>query len=111
MPSIRMSAALVKVLEVLLEDPQAERYGLDIMRATGCPSGTVYPILLRLHGTGWLEAHWEDIDPAAVGRPARRWYRLTPHGTASARADLAAYRERQARARSGVTKPRPTWAS
>lgn len=109
-PPTRITATLVKVLEVFLADPAAERYGLDVMRATGMPSGTVYPILTRLLSAGWLDAHWEDIDPVAAGRPARRWFRLTPEGERSARAQLAEYRLRRA-PRRGAVIPRPTWES
>src|SRR5690349_12515083 len=59
------------------------------MRATGHPSGALYPMLTRLLAAGWLEAHWEDVDPVAEGRPARRYYRLTPDGLALARTELA----------------------
>jgi PadR family transcriptional regulator PadR len=100
----------VQVLEVFREDPAAERYGLDVMRATGCPSGTIYPILTRLQAAGWLQAHWEQIDPVLAGRPARRWFRLTADGVQCARAELAAYRQRRA-PRRGAVKPRPTWDS
>ncbi|HYN97467.1 MAG TPA: helix-turn-helix transcriptional regulator [Pilimelia sp.] len=91
---VRITAGVAQVLAVLLADPTAERYGLELMRATGQPSGTLYPILLRLQGAGWLVAEWEDIDPVAEGRPARRYYRLTPDGVAAARTELAALRER-----------------
>lgn len=87
---IRMTTSVAQVLAVLLEDPQAGRYGLEMMRATGQPSGTLYPILTRLQEAGWLRADWEDIDPSVQGRPARRYYRLTPDGTQAARSELAA---------------------
>ena len=51
-------------------------YGYEVMRATGLPSGVVYPILRRLEGAGRLVSWWEDVDPVAVGRPRRRVYRL-----------------------------------
>jgi len=75
---------------VLLDDPQVRRYGLEIMRATGLASGTLYPILTRLQETGWVRADWEDIDSSVEGRPARRYYSLTPEGVAAARTELAA---------------------
>lgn len=78
------------MLTVLLEDPRQGRYGLELMRATGQPSGTVYPILTRLMSAGWLRSEWEEIDPEVEGRPARRYYLLTPDGLASARTELAA---------------------
>ena len=86
----RITAAVSKVLAAFLEEPEAVRYGLDLMRASGHPSGTLYPILLRLQNAGWVEAHWEEIDPVAAGRPARRYYRLTPDGLVSARTEVAA---------------------
>jgi DNA-binding PadR family transcriptional regulator len=81
-------------LAVLLEDPQMGRYGLDLMRAAGQSSGTLYPILARLLVAGWVRADWEDVDPAVSGRPARRYYLLTAEGEVVARAELAALRER-----------------
>jgi DNA-binding PadR family transcriptional regulator len=81
------------VLETLLADPTRDLYGLQIGQLAGLPSGTVHPILARLEGVGWLESHWERIDPRAEGRPARRYYRLTGTGAAAARQALArAYR-------------------
>jgi DNA-binding PadR family transcriptional regulator len=87
---LRVTAAVSKVLAAFLEDPQADRYGLDLMRVSGHPSGTLYPILLRLQNAGWVEAYWEEIDPVAAGRPARRYYRLTPDGRISAHTEIAA---------------------
>ena len=69
---LRVTAAVSKVLAAFLEDPAVDRYGLDLMRASGHPSGTLYPILLRLQNAGWVEAYWEEIDPVRAGRPARR---------------------------------------
>ncbi|AEV85874.1 PadR family transcriptional regulator [Actinoplanes sp. SE50] len=106
---LRITAAVAGVLEAFLAAPGTERYGLDIMQATGYPSGTVYPILMRLQKAGWLAAHWEEIDPVAAGRPARRWYRLTPDGLTTARTELAAHRQRNAIG--PAVRTRPTWAS
>jgi DNA-binding PadR family transcriptional regulator len=77
------------VLRVLLADPSKELYGVEIGQAAGLPSGTVHPILARLETVGWLESRWEDIDPREQGRPARRYYRLTPDGMELARSGLA----------------------
>jgi DNA-binding PadR family transcriptional regulator len=76
------------VLRALLVDPTAELYGLEIGDAAGLASGTVHPILARLEGVGWVSSRWEDIDPSAAGRPARRYYRLTASGAADAQAAL-----------------------
>jgi PadR family transcriptional regulator PadR len=91
------------VLRVLLADPAKELYGVEIGQAAGLPSGTVHPILARLEGVGWLTSRWEDIDPREQGRPARRYYQLTPDGLALARAALA--RAYQASARPAWLRP------
>lgn len=87
--ALRMTTALVRVLAAMLDDPAEPRYGLDLIRDTGLPSGTLYPILVRLEKFGWVRAQWEDIDPVAEGRPARRYYRLTAEGVRDARLELA----------------------
>ena len=93
-----MTIPTQRVLEALLEDPQRELYGIEIGDRAELRSGTVHPILARLEGIGWLESRWEDIDPQAEGRPARRYYRLTAEGVQAARTSLArAYRPSAAR--------------
>jgi DNA-binding PadR family transcriptional regulator len=87
---VTITVPVAKVLAALLSEPTADRYGLDLMKATGLPSGTLYPILVRLEHAGWLQARWEDVDPAQARRPARRYYRLSADGVAHARAGLAA---------------------
>jgi DNA-binding PadR family transcriptional regulator len=90
---IRITTAVARVLRQFLDDPDAARYGFDLMHATGLASGTLYVILARLQQAGWLTSAQEEIDPAAAGRPARRLYRLTADGATSARAELAALSE------------------
>ena len=97
---------MFKVLAAFLDDPNLDRYGLDLMRATGHPSGTLYPILLRLQRAGWVTASWEDVDPAVAGRPARRYYRLTAEGLETARIELAALRQ-QLGGSGGAVQPSP----
>lgn len=84
------------MLAALLAQPGLDRYGLELMQSTGLASGTLYPILHRLQDAGWLAAHWEDVDPVAAARPARRFYRLTPDGVAAARQALAELRSQTA---------------
>jgi PadR family transcriptional regulator PadR len=87
---MRMTMAVAKVLRVFLEDPGSPCYGLELMKATGLPSGSLYPVLARLERAGWVQSRCEQIDPVAEGRPARRYYELTPEGLAAARCELAA---------------------
>jgi PadR family transcriptional regulator PadR len=86
---VRVTTGVARLLAVLVVEPGEWRYGLDLMRATGQASGSLYPILTRLLEAGWLESEWEQVDPVAEGRPARRYYRLTPDGLSSARLSLA----------------------
>jgi PadR family transcriptional regulator PadR len=86
---VRVTVAVAKVLAVFLEDPSAQQYGLELMKATDLPSGTLYPILARLREAGWVEASWEQVDPDVEGRPARRYYVLTPNGVVAARTGVA----------------------
>ncbi|HWH00792.1 MAG TPA: PadR family transcriptional regulator [Pilimelia sp.] len=104
--AVRITVPVARVLAVLVAEPAADRYGLDLMRATGLPSGTLYPILARLEEAGWLQARWEDVDPAAAGRPARRYYRLTAAGAEAGRVELAALHAQTRPA----TAPRPATA-
>src|SRR5690349_15137657 len=94
----RMTIPTQLVLQALLDDPRRELYGLQIGELAQLRSGTVHPILARLEGVGWLQSRWEDIDPQAEGRPARRYYQLTADGVHAAKAALArAYRPSVAR--------------
>lgn len=63
--------------------PQSWRHGYDLSRETGLKSGTLYPLLMRLHDQGLLEAEWRPSLQA--GRPPRHAYRLTTAGVALAR--------------------------
>jgi PadR family transcriptional regulator PadR len=90
MDEVRMTFAVAKVLRTFLDDVAEPRYGYELMRLTGFPSGKLYPILARLQRAGWLIREQEEIDPAAAGRPARRLYRLSPDGIQAARQELAA---------------------
>lgn len=81
------------VLSVLLIDTAREMYGKQISEAAGLPSGTIHPILARLEKAGWVESHWEEIDPHEEGRPRRRYYRLNEEGIERAREAFKPQRE------------------
>jgi PadR family transcriptional regulator PadR len=82
---MRMTMATQRVLHAMLTSAHSEHYGLELMRATGLKSGTLYPILSRLEESGLVEGHWEEVDASAEGRPRRRLYKLTPDGVLRAR--------------------------
>jgi PadR family transcriptional regulator, regulatory protein PadR len=79
-----------KVLRALIECPEDCLSGAQVARITKLASGTLYPILMRLEQAGWLESQWETEDPHILGRPRRRFYRVTGLGENRAK---AAHRE------------------
>lgn len=81
-PLGRIGKATIDVLAVLIDGDQA-RWGLEIIKLTGRPSGSVYPLLDRLERAGWVTSHWDD-DSDRRG-PRRRMYQLTAEGAAEAR--------------------------
>ena len=93
MPSnIRLSLQSLRVLRVffdaLSKDLHAELTGTDLMSAARISSGTLYPILLRFERAGLLKSRWEKERPAELGRPRRRFYRMTSAGVKVARESL-----------------------
>jgi DNA-binding PadR family transcriptional regulator len=76
------------LLAALLAAGPRWSYGYELASLTGIRSGTLYPLLIRLEGQGYLDAEWQP--PAAAGRPPRHAYRLTAAGLALARAEAAA---------------------
>ncbi|GLY01387.1 MULTISPECIES: helix-turn-helix transcriptional regulator [Actinoplanes] len=94
----RMTTPVLKVAAAMLADIDSEHYGVQLMRDTGLPSGTLYPVLVRLERAGWVQSRWEQIDPVLEGRPARRYYVLTAEGAAEARLEVAAFQQQMTRA-------------
>jgi PadR family transcriptional regulator, regulatory protein PadR len=79
-----------------VEDPSREWYGGELMGRTGQSSGYLYPTLAKFQKNGWLTSGRENIDPRQVGRPARRYYKITDAGLAAARTQLALLSQRYA---------------
>ena len=86
---MRVTGPLLKVLQVLLASPENDVYGLELIRATGLKSGTLYPLLDRMEAAGWLSSHWEES--ASTSGPRRRFYVLTGYGIHEGRQVLAEY--------------------
>jgi DNA-binding PadR family transcriptional regulator len=102
--AFRMTVQTLLILQALLRDPGRELYGLELSEQTGLLPGTAYPILLRLENEGWLTSRWEDIDPHAEKRPARRYYCLTANGAAQASAAVARARRPKPAALRGLAE-------
>ena len=90
---IRITLPVARVLAAFVAGPDDDHYGLQLLRATGLASGTLYPILARLTDAGWLEKRWEEVDAVAAGRPARAYYRIAPQALPQARQCLAELHE------------------
>ena len=87
------------VLAEFLKDHNAELYGGEIKKATGLKPGTLYPILKRLEGAGWLTSRWQvRLDGAS--RRVLCYYTLTSEGWAIARQEAAIERSNIKRRRS-----------
>lgn len=76
----RLTRQTLKVLGTLMSEQMRELSGAEIAKLSQLSSGTLYPILNRLEEFGWLDSRWEIGDPAALGRPRRRYYRITGEG-------------------------------
>jgi DNA-binding MarR family transcriptional regulator len=84
---------MATVLKIFLEDPGQPRYGFELMKLTGMASGSLYPMLAKFEAAGWLKRGRENIDPSAVGRPARVHYTIAGAAVTAARIQLAALSE------------------
>ena len=82
----RMTSQTLRVLSAIMGAGGRELSGVEISREARLASGTLYPMLMRLEQYGWLESRWETEDPQALGRPRRRYYRITGIGETRARA-------------------------
>src|SRR5689334_3897658 len=87
---LKLTPKMAAIIKIFLQDIQRPRYGLELMRLTGQPSGSLYPNLAKFEQAGWLIGGKEDIDPHKEGRPARRFYRISGAGARAAHNQLAA---------------------
>ncbi len=96
----RISPQTLQVLDCFLENSAKWRYGYDLSRETGLKSGTLYPILIRLHKYRLLETKWLTTKE---GTPPRHTYRLTADGLQFARAKRGNARLRRLMPRPGLS--------
>ncbi|MGO7205160.1 PadR family transcriptional regulator [Rhizobium ruizarguesonis] len=78
--SPRLTTQTLNVIKAIMNRPSQGVSGAEISKETGLASGSLYPILMRLERAGWLSSEWEAGDPATLGRPRRRFYRVTALG-------------------------------
>ncbi|MBU3030086.1 PadR family transcriptional regulator [Paracoccus sp. XHP0099] len=84
-----MSYKSLQLLAFLTSDPNREHAGADMSRELGIVSGTLYPLLARMELEGLVSSRWEEGDPKDLGRPRRRFYRITGLGASAAARELA----------------------
>jgi PadR family transcriptional regulator, regulatory protein PadR len=94
-PLSRVTAATIDVLRVLI-DADEPCWGLQVIKSSDRPAGSVYPILERLESLGWVRSSWETDDSRSG--PRRRYYELTEGGAESAAAAVRDFGMRDARA-------------
>ena len=90
----RISLQGLRVLKLFLDDINKAYFGADLIRELDLPSGTVYPILRRFEESNLLKSYSEEGESSKLGRPLRRFYRMTPVGAAFAEEKLAQLRPR-----------------
>jgi DNA-binding PadR family transcriptional regulator len=81
------------VFQAFLDSPADETYGFELSKATGLPSGTIYPILRRLEDDDLIKSHWSEVQ-TDTQRRQRRYYKLTAEGRRAAH--TATVEQRQA---------------
>lgn len=84
----RVSAQGAAVLRVLMDAAPSQLSGSELMDQLGIASGSLYPMLARFESAKWLKSDWEAGDPKELGRPRRRYYKLTALGEKKAREQL-----------------------
>ena len=91
MGDLNITPNVARLLRVFLEDVEQSHFGTELTSAARVSAGSLYPALRRMEAAGFIEGQWEDIDPSAEGRPARRYYKLTADGAREAHRQLAEY--------------------
>ena len=105
----RLSNETARVLEFIVDRPEREHYGRDLIKETGISSGSLYPILHRLAERDLLIGRWEELDAAtAEKRRPRRLYRFNTDQMREAEHLLSEWRTAQRRATPGPIG-RPAW--
>lgn len=85
MTDINITRNVLKVVSVFVNNPESDLYGLELSEHTGIAYGALLPLLIRLEEAGWLIGDWEPIDPKVVGRPKRKYFRMSEDGMARAK--------------------------
>lgn len=112
---MRMTIPTMKVLNAMLDDADGRHHGFELARRAKLKPSALYPILKRLEEEKCATSDWEEQAPEDLGRPRRRYYRLTPSGVDFAEKALAEHVASLNHAptpprRKPMAKPAPGWA-
>lgn len=77
---MKISGKTFEILLFLSATPQNEFSGYELGKKLSIASGTLYPLLVKLGEGGLLESRWETGDPSELGRPRRRYYKISGLG-------------------------------
>lgn len=86
-----MTGPTLRALDLFLTLHPKPVAGYEIINQKNIFSGTLYPLLDRLVRAKWVTTEWEEGDPKVLGRPLRRYYRLTGLGVREAKKELLAH--------------------
>jgi DNA-binding PadR family transcriptional regulator len=82
---MRLTHSTLRIIRVFLETPMEEFCGSDLMDLANVSPGVVYPFLVKWEEEGLLKARWEEQDASDLGRPRKRFFKLTGAGKSAAR--------------------------
>jgi hypothetical protein len=88
----RITVAFLRILAFFITHEKNFYCGSDVMKQLNLPSGTIYPLLIRMTRAGWLNRELEDVNPKEVGRPAKRFYRISSTGLKEGKKLISAQR-------------------
>ena len=91
---LKKGSAELLILSLVEDQP---RHGYDIGQLIEARSGgllrfnvaSLYPLLYRLEKRGWIQGRWVE----KAGQRRRRYYRLTPAGSAMLESQRSTWRE------------------
>jgi DNA-binding PadR family transcriptional regulator len=77
---MKIAGRTMELLLFLCNTPNKEFSGSNMSKDLGIASGTLYPLLVKLEDAGLVVSRWENGDPQELGRPRRRYYKITGEG-------------------------------
>ena len=86
---VRVTKPTLKVATYLNSIKDSPTWGLQICSETSLGSGSVYSVLDRFEGYGWVESYWEEDNGRRGAR--RRLYKVTSLGKTSFKQLIADY--------------------